>query len=291
MNVAPILLALLIQSGLALGSEGHFDSKGVKIHYVTEGEGEAVILIHGWMSDSSMWGADASQKSKLEPLEGFQLIALDCRGHGMSEKPYSKDAYGPELANDVLRLLDHLKISKAHLVGYSMGAFIAAKVAAKAPNRVISLTYGGQSPLIKGAPPTGSNETEVFARTVEAGKGLGAYVLAVYPPDRPKPSAELAEAYAKIMFSGKDVRALAAAGRSFGKLAVSEKELSRSKAPTLFIYGSKEPITLERRVESLRKVLRRSQIRVVQGADHMTTLTKPEFGLAIIEFLRANKTK
>ena len=91
-----------------------FDSNGVKIRYVTAGTGEAVVLIHGWMGDSSMWGSDPSGNTKLKPSDGIQAIALDCRGHGKSEKPHDPEKYGPEMAADVVRLLDHLKIEKAH---------------------------------------------------------------------------------------------------------------------------------------------------------------------------------
>src|SRR4051794_6637350 len=101
--------------------DGVFDSNGVKIRYVTEGKGEAVVLIHGWMGDSSMWGRDAAGNTKLDTSRsnGFQVIAIDCRGHGKSDKPHDPDKYGPEMAADVVRLLDHLAIEKAHLIGYS----------------------------------------------------------------------------------------------------------------------------------------------------------------------------
>src|SRR5205085_2785653 len=102
-------------------ADGVFDSNGVKIRYVTEGKGEPVVLIHGWMGDSSMWGRDSSGNTQLKAADGFQVIALDCRGHGKSDKPHDPTQYGPEMAADVVRLLDHLKIEKAHLIGYSMG--------------------------------------------------------------------------------------------------------------------------------------------------------------------------
>ncbi|MCE9547954.1 MAG: alpha/beta hydrolase [Planctomycetia bacterium] len=57
--------------------------------------------------------------------KNFQVIALDVRGHGLSDKPTREDAYGPELVGDVIRLMDHLHIKKAHIVGYSMGGIIA----------------------------------------------------------------------------------------------------------------------------------------------------------------------
>src|SRR5262245_48447266 len=106
----PSLLTLLVLCCLtprpAWAEEGTFDSNGVKIRYVTEGKGEAVVLIHGWMGDCSSWGRDRSGNAKLKEVDGFQLIALDCRGHGKSDKPRDPTKYGPEMAEDVVRLLD-----------------------------------------------------------------------------------------------------------------------------------------------------------------------------------------
>jgi len=116
------LLALFVICCLvpcpADAADGTFDSNGVKIRYVTEGTGVPVVLIHGWMADSSMWGRDRSGNTKLNTAgtEGFQLIALDCRGHGQSDKPHDPKQYGAEMAADVVRLLDHLKIEKARSV-------------------------------------------------------------------------------------------------------------------------------------------------------------------------------
>lgn len=274
-------------------TQGDFDSNGVKIHYATAGKGEAVVLIHGWMSDSTMWGRGASGNTQLSTagMDGFQIIAMDCRGHGKSDKPHEIDKYGTEMAEDVVRLLDHLKIQRAHLVGYSMGAHIVGKVAATHPDRVISTIYGGQAPIIAGSAPTGSNEVEVFAKAVEAGKGLGPYLLEVWPPDRPKITLDQANAIAKLLYTGKDVQAFAAAGRSLGALRVTPEDLSKCKAPALFVYGANESQAVKDSVEAGRKVLTSAQVKVIEGADHMTTLANPAFGVAIVEFLHASKSK
>jgi pimeloyl-ACP methyl ester carboxylesterase len=274
---------------LAHATDGVFDSKGVKIRFVTEGEGEPVVLIHGWMADSSMWGQDKFGNTKLTAPEGFQVIALDCRGHGKSDKPHDTKKYGSEMAADVVRLLDHLKIKKAHLIGYSMGAFIAGKVAATHPERVLSVIYGGQAPLLTGE--AGSREIDVFAKAVDEGKGLGPYIIEVSPPNKPKPTLEQANAIAKFLYDGKDVKAWAAAGQSFNGLEVKAGNLKKCNAPALFIYGSKESDHLKERVASLLKLLGRGEVKAIEGGDHMTTLTKPEFASTIIEFLRSHKAK
>ena len=289
------LLTMLVVSCLAPGpmgaDDGMFNSNGVKIRYVTEGKGVPVVLIHGWMADSSMWGRDRSGHTKLDTsgANGFQLIALDCRGHGQSDKPHDPKMYGPEMAADVVRLLDHLKIEKAHLVGYSSGAFIAGKVVATHPERVLSVVYAGQAPLVRGAKSSGSSEVEVFAKAVDEGKDLGSYIIAVTPPGKPKPTEGLANGIAKIMFAGKDVKAFAAAGRSFPKLEVTRKQLRRCKAPVLFILGGNESDYVKGRVAAVRTLLGRGELKIVEGGDHMTTLTKPEFASAILKFLRSGK--
>lgn len=291
-----LAIALIVLSlSPALAEDATFDSRGVKIRYVTEGKGDPVILLHGWMGDSSMWGRDSSGNTKLTPLDGFQAIAIDCRGHGKSDKPHDIEKYGLEMAADVIRLLDHLKLEKAHLIGYSSGAFIAGNVAANHPDRVISVIYGGQAPIIKGPKPetksAGTNETEIFAKAVDEGKDLSVYLLAVWPAGRPKPTEEQAKALAKFLYGGKDVKAFAAAGRSFGKLAVTEEQLKKCKTPVLFIHGGNESDYVKGQVASARKVLEKSDLKVVEGADHITTLAKPEFGKAIKDFLLANKQK
>src|SRR5207302_6396416 len=132
------------------------------------------------MGDSTMWGRDKSGNTKLDTsgVNGFQVIALDCRGHGKSDKPHDPAQYGPEMAADVVRLLDHLKIEKAHLIGYSSGAFIAGKVAAIHHELVLSVVYGGQAPVIAGRVRASDfSGREGIANAVAAGNAVGRYIF------------------------------------------------------------------------------------------------------------------
>lgn len=286
-----VVLLSMIACPSARAADATFDSNGVTIRYVTAGNGEAVVLIHGWMGDSSMWGRDLFGNTKLKPTEGFQAIAIDCRGHGKSDKPHEIEKYGPEMAADVVRLLDHLKIEKAHLIGYSSGAFIAGKVAAMHPERVRSLVFGGQAPVItERIRPTDFSECDFFGKLVDEGKDLGEYLREVMPADKPKFTAEQASAIAKIMYGGKDVKAFAAAGRSFRQLDITEEQLRKVTAPVLFIHGGNESKHVKNRVAMVHKLLGRGEVRIVEGGDHVTTLAKPEFGTAVVEFLRANRS-
>jgi len=113
-------------------------SDGVKIHYYVKGKGTAVILIHGYTgSAAGNWIAngnfDALAKSHM-------VVALDCRNHGKSDKPQIN---GPGKAEDVVELMDHLKIKKAHFHGYSMGGGIVGRLLAMIPDRMITASFGG----------------------------------------------------------------------------------------------------------------------------------------------------
>jgi pimeloyl-ACP methyl ester carboxylesterase len=282
-----VFMAFVLMSGFARAADDVFDSNGVKIRYVTAGTGEPVVLLHGWMSDGGMWGRlDTNPTSK-----EFQLIAVDLRGHGKSDKPHEPTKYGPEMAEDVIRLLDHLKLPKAHLVGYSMGAIVAGKVAAAHPNRVFSIVYGGQAPILSGNNKVDAPEIEVFAKAVEEGTDLGEYLMTVLSADQPKLTADQAKALAKIAFAGKDVKAFAAAGRGIKNLDVSMGQLDNCKAPFLFIHGSKEAAATKQRAANIVQSLGRGELKVIDGANHVTTLANPEFGKAVNDFLRANKQR
>jgi alpha-beta hydrolase superfamily lysophospholipase len=118
-----------------------FNAKGVKIHYLIAGKGEPVVLIHGLGSSA---GINWRFTKVLDDLaKDHQVIALDLPGHGWSDKPEKEEAYGLQLVEDVILLLDHLKIKKAHVVGYSLGGMIAAKLMVTYPDRVLSGMLGG----------------------------------------------------------------------------------------------------------------------------------------------------
>ncbi len=113
-------------------------SDGVKIHYMVKGKGVPVILIHGYTgSAEGNWFsngiADALAKNHM-------VIAIDCRNHGRSDKPVPN---GPGRAEDVIEMMDHLKIQKAHFHGYSMGGGIVGRLMALVPDRFITAGFGG----------------------------------------------------------------------------------------------------------------------------------------------------
>jgi pimeloyl-ACP methyl ester carboxylesterase len=119
-----------------------FDSAGVTIHYYDAGAGEAVVLVHGFASNTEHnWGGTgwlAALSAK------YRVIALDVRGHGLSDKPQAREAYGyANMGADVTRLMDHLGVERAILMGYSMGASIAIELMLSHPQRFRAIVLGG----------------------------------------------------------------------------------------------------------------------------------------------------
>ncbi len=120
-----------------------FSSDGVEIAFSVEGKGDPILLIHGFASNmQTNWVGPGW--TRLLAANGYQAIAFDNRGHGASEKLYNPDAYtGPIMAEDTRRLLDHLGIERADVLGYSMGARISAFLGLQHPDRVRSAVFGG----------------------------------------------------------------------------------------------------------------------------------------------------
>jgi pimeloyl-ACP methyl ester carboxylesterase len=225
-----------------------FNANGVKIAYLDHGKGEPVVLIHGWLSSAGLNWALPGTTAVL--AKDFRVIAVDVRGHGLSDKPTKDDAYGPQLVEDVVRLLDHLKIKKAHVVGYSMGGIIAANFLAKHPDRALSGTLGGMGWLKSGG----------FAQT----------------------------AFASIGKKDREAMAHAVCGRSLAKLALTEKEIKSIRVPVRILVGDKDGLVKNLYVEPLKKVRKDWGVIEIEDADHLTCVIKKEFREEIAAWLKKN---
>jgi pimeloyl-ACP methyl ester carboxylesterase len=270
---------LLVLPGVGRGAEeGYFDSNGVKIHYVVEGQGEPVLLIHGFTSSiQGQWGTPGVIKG----LAGdYRVIALDNRGHGKSDKPHDPKAYGTEMVEDAVHLLDHLKIDKAHVVGYSLGGTITAKLLVTHPDRLLSATLGGSGGVREGAVPARYN---VLAESLEQGKGFGPLIEALTPAGRPKPTEEEIKLVNERLTANNDIKALAAVIRGMKDLAVSDDKLKANQVPTLALIGEIDP--LKKGVDALDGKMANLHVVVIDGADHVTAFIRPEFLKELKDFL------
>ena len=110
------------------------DHDGVTIHYEVFGKGKPIVLVHGFASSLQDNWVNTGWIDTLTPVR--QVVALDCRGHGESQKPHDPEAYaGDAMCDDVIAVMDHLDIARADLFGYSMGGGVALRLLAAHPKR------------------------------------------------------------------------------------------------------------------------------------------------------------
>lgn len=269
----------LILFGSSLrAAEADFDSHGTKIHYYVEGKGEPVLLIHGFAANTQFnWVLPGIVKNLAKQ---YQVIAFDNRGHGRSGKPHEPEKYGMEMVEDAIRLLDHLKIKKAHLVGYSMGAMIANKLIVTHPDRFLSATLGG------GAAKKQNGDDQFIrdlTKALDEGKGIGPVLVALTPIGYPKPNLDEVQARSKFLMLANDAKALSALVRRWKDLAVTEDELKACKVPILGLVGSIDP--LKTRLEALKGKMPNYRLVEIDGADHMDAVGRPEFINTLKDFL------
>jgi pimeloyl-ACP methyl ester carboxylesterase len=245
-----ILVGSGIHSSASVESAGDqpasrtFDAKGVTIHYLIEGKGEPVVLLHGLH-------ANALVNWKLPGIiddlaQDHLVIALDFPGHGRSDKPETTDAYGLQVVENVVLLLDHLKIQKAHIVGYSLGGMVAAKLAATYPDRVLSLTLGGMGWFREG-----SGLQNISEKLPVRGKG----------------------------------RTPAAFIQRVGELAISEAEHKKIDVPVKVIVGDRDPVK-RLYVVPLQQVRTDWPLVEIKGAGHITCILKKELREEIVNWIR-----
>jgi pimeloyl-ACP methyl ester carboxylesterase len=282
-RIVPLVALCAILAATARAAEDqYFDSDGVKIHYIIEGEGEPVVLIHGFTASIPVQWQLPGIVSKLS--QDYKVIALDNRGHGRSDKPRDPQQYGAEMVEDVIRLLDHLKIEKAHIVGYSMGGFMTGYLISKYPDRVLSATLGGAGWSQKDDPRLAFIDD--LAASLESGKGIGPLIVQLTPPDSPKPTEEQISAINQMLMLTNDSKALAACIRGIKGLAVAEESLKKNQVPTLAIIGARDP--LKTGVDEMAERMTNLKVRVIDGADHMTCFTHPKFIGDLKEFLASH---
>ncbi len=285
-----LLLLALCWFGLLLRSSAQnqapkqpsFDSNGVPIHYLVTGreDGDPVVLIHGFAgSISPTW-------NHVIPLlqKDFKVVALDCRGHGASGKPHDPKLYGPEMVADVARLLDHLHLQKAHIVGYSMGAVIALKFAVRYPERAQTLCLGG----------TGINRgNEELIRNVasalETQHSIAPLLLGLTPKGESPPSPEQIKAMDSALQATNDFQALSAAARSALTDTVSDEQVAAIRVPVLAIIGSKDPLRPD--VTRLKSVLLSTQAVVIENTDHQSAFFHPQYARSLQKFLSEQSRK
>jgi pimeloyl-ACP methyl ester carboxylesterase len=248
-----------------------FDSDGVKIHYLDQGHGAPVLMIHGFGSSAEEHWVKTGMVERI--TRRSRAVAYDARGHGHSDKPHDPARYG--LANmraDAVRLLDHLKIARARMIGYSMGGRITLEVLMRDPERLSAIVLGGYG--AGGQIATPGQRHRIAAALLAEDPAVIEDVLA----RRFRRGAER---------NGKDLRALAACigaeETTDAESALDYDQLRRAALPVLIATGDKDTIAGDPR--PLAGWFSNARVVVLDGADHVTGPADPRFHQVVEDFL------
>ena len=273
------LAALLLV--VTLAAADRLQVPGGEIAYDTAGSGDAVVFLHGGFLDRSTWDEQFGVFAKR-----FRVVRYDIRPFGESSQPTTPSS----AADDLLRLLDHLKITHVHLVGHSFGGGVAVHFALLHPSRVASL-------VLVAAGPSG------FVGPPEEQKMIGAIFAAVKDGDDAILDAWLKHPMWAVSQGRPDVLKAVESStrRSLGAFRMAAPpfvpltppavgRLGEIKAPTLVVVGDKDTPGNRQASDLLAKRIPGATLRVVAGADHALPLGwADDFNTAALRFIAARR--
>jgi len=238
----------------------YFDSDGVRIRFIELGSGEPVIALHGLTRNSDTWLESVSDLA-----ENHRLILFDQRGHGLSDKPHTPAEYGREMGHDVIRLMDHLNIPKAHILGYSIGVAPIAMVITENESKFISAIFGGGAASWEWGDASDLLNQQIYRRILNS-------------PRRQQLGGSM---------RGQDQIAISSLRLGEKQLLVSKQSLSNLRIPIMAIVGS-EDSALET-VENFKNAFPAIELVVLEGETHLSLPAHPEFLKSIQDFLLRNQ--
>ncbi|MBY8915439.1 alpha/beta hydrolase [Nitratireductor rhodophyticola] len=243
-----------------------FKHDGFELSFIDEGQGDPILLIHGFASTHYVnWVAPGWVKTLRDA--GFRVIALDNRGHGRSTKSHDEAVYTPrKMAGDAAALLDHLDIPKAHVMGYSMGARISAFLALEHPSKVATLILGGLGlGMIEGV-----GEWDEIAE-------------ALLTDDPDTIASERGQMFRKFADQTKSDRRALAACIATSRELLTEQDAARIAVPTLVAVGTRDDIAGS--PEGLADLLPNGVAFAIERRDHMLAVGDRTFKARALAFL------
>jgi pimeloyl-ACP methyl ester carboxylesterase len=243
-----------------------FQHDDVEFAFLDEGEGEPIVLVHGFASNATVNWVQPGWVSFLKQT-GRRVIALDNRGHGQSTKLYDPQAYhSARMAGDVAALLDHLALERADVMGYSMGARIAAFLALQYPQRLHRAIFGG----------LGSRLVDGFGDQEEVAQALEAPTLDSVSDARTRMFRVFAEQ------TKSDLHALAACIRGSSQ-TLTPAELAGIHHPVLVAVGSNDEVGGS--ASALAGLLPEGEALEIPRRDHMTAVGDKVYKQGVLHFL------
>lgn len=260
--------------GLATAPDGFLTINEQRIRYREIGRGEAVIMLHGRGGTLDIWQYLADSLAT-----EFRVIAIDQRGHGQSSKPDSPSLYGPAMAYDVVAVLDHLHIQRAHVIGFSLGAVVAANVAANFSPRVRTVTLLA-GPFYADSAAT-AHATASYVADMESGVGWQEIFR------RRGMSDSAAAAASARMLATSTPAALVAMTRAMGNLMIDSTRGLALEIPALVAVGTADELHDSSRW--LASWWPGARLVEVPGVGHGGVVRQPAILQAIRERLRAGQ--
>src|SRR5277367_3079780 len=247
-----------------------FHNGAVEIAYLDEGEGDPILLVHGFASSKNVNWVYPAWVSELKK-NGRRVIAFDNRGHGESGKLYDAADYEiATMAGDISALMDHLKIERADVMGYSLGSRMTAVLALRAPQRLRSAILGGIGiGLIEGGGP---------------GENVAAALEAASLDEVTDPVGRTFRAFADQTRS--DRLALAACLRGSRGLMTREQAAAIS-VPVLIAVGTVDEIAGS--AAALGKTIPGAEVLDIPNRDHMRAVGDKVYKSGVLDFLSRRK--
>ncbi|MHA1523823.1 MAG: alpha/beta fold hydrolase [Alphaproteobacteria bacterium] len=243
-----------------------FQSGDAEIAYITAGQGRPVLLIHGFASNYAVnWVGTGWVEGLVDA--GHKVIAMDVRGHGQSQKFYDAAKYlAPDMAGDAAALIDHLGFEAVDVIGYSMGARLAAFLTINHPNLVRRAVFGGLAAgMVRGVGAPGPIAAALEAPTIDDVADSGARTFRSFA-ERTK----------------SDLKALAACMRSV-RVKITQEALATIACPVLVAAGTRDPIAGP--IDVLTDLIAGARGLPLEGKDHMSAVGAKEFKAGVVAFL------
>ncbi|MEM3577476.1 MAG: alpha/beta hydrolase [Candidatus Bathyarchaeia archaeon] len=252
----------------------------IKMYYELHGTGETIVFLNGILANTSSWMNQVPYFAKQ-----FQILLLDFRGQGKSEKPLMK--YPMELhADDLKALMQELKISSAHIVGISFGGEVALIFAVKYPKMVKSLTVSCAvshvDPVVKAIV-----ERWLIAARLRSGKYL---FQAVYPDifsdEFIEKRWDFISNTAPLYDTSVDIDAFIELLKGFMQLNITS-ELYRIKKPTLVIAAENDKIKPPKYSRIIHSKIPKSRFVIIKNSGHAVIWERPEeFNNLVLRFIK-----
>lgn len=239
--------------------KGLAEVNGIKLYFAIYGQGAPLILLHGGAGNGDHWANQIAAFAK-----EFQVIVVDARGHGRSTRDGTPITY-EQMADDVIALMDELKLEKAAVLGWSDGGAIGLDLAIRRPERLTKLIAFATNYDLKGTQKGGSAAT------------FGTYF------------AMCASDYAKLSPTPKDYKGLQAALRPMWRTQpnYTSAQISSIKVPTLVLDGDHDEIIRQEHVKELARLIAGSKLVLLPNSSHFAMFQQPAaFNAAVLDFLK-----